>query len=46
MSRRFRIFYYTTMTVLLLVLSYHAYLLVGILFEMPDYGLGILKFPW
>ena len=46
MNRKFRIVYYSLMAVLILILSYHAYLFVSILFEMPDYGLSFIKLPW
>ena len=46
MNRKFRIGYYSIMAFLILILSYHAYLFVSILFEMPDYGMGFLRLPW
>lgn len=45
MNRKFRIVYYSLMAFLILILSYHAYLFVSILFEMPDYGLSFLMVP-
>jgi len=46
MSRKFRIVYYSVMTILLLIFTYHAYLFVSIMFGLPDKGLSILSFPW
>lgn len=46
MNRKFRIVYYSLTAFLLLILSYHAYLFVSILFEMPDFGMGFLRSPW
>ncbi len=46
MNRKFRIVYYTLMAFLLLIFSYHVYLFVSIVFEMPDYGLSFMKVPW
>jgi len=46
MNRKFRIFYYSLMALLIAVLSYQAYLLVSILFELPDGGKALLIYPW
>jgi hypothetical protein len=46
MSRKFRIVYYSVMTILLLTFAYHAYLFVSIVFGLPDKGLSILSLAW
>jgi len=46
MNRKFRFFYYSLVSLLIAVLVYQAYLLINILFELPDNGQAFLVFPW
>ncbi|MFT3793229.1 hypothetical protein [Flavobacterium sp.] len=46
MNRKFRLGYYLLMAFLMLILSYHVYLFFSILFEMPDFGMSFIIFPW
>jgi len=45
MNKKFRIFYYTMMAIMILVLVYNAYLFISVLFGLPEHAPNFVYIP-